>query len=133
MAYGAGEIYPHQILNKPFVAEPNSCCTETYLLIGPFPSEKIAKNVVSYIQTKFFRFLVLNDLYESNWKAYANNHELRIYPTNVVMRGIFLPPGATEINMQYRPIITRWWSLLFPMGGIFLLFIILFFKRKCTT
>jgi site-specific DNA-methyltransferase (adenine-specific) len=59
MAYGAGEIYPHQILNKPFVAEPNSCCTETYLLIGPFPSEKIAKNVVSYIQTKFFRFLVL--------------------------------------------------------------------------
>lgn len=59
MAYGAGEVYPHQILNKPFIAEPNTCCTETYLLIGPLSSEKQAKNLISYIQTKFFRFLVL--------------------------------------------------------------------------
>ena len=32
MAYGAGEEYPHQILNKPFLGEKNTCCTETYLL-----------------------------------------------------------------------------------------------------
>ena len=59
MAYGAGEIYPHQIINKPFIGEPNTCCTETYLLIGPVTSEKQARNLISYIQTKFFRFLVL--------------------------------------------------------------------------
>ena len=58
-AYGAGEEFPHQILNKPFLGEPNSCCTETYLVIGPFLSEKECKNVISYIATKFFRFLVL--------------------------------------------------------------------------
>ena len=59
MAYGAGEDFPHQIINKPFYGEPNSCCTETYLVIGTFSSENKAKNVISYIQTRFFRFLVL--------------------------------------------------------------------------
>ena len=29
--YGAGEGFPHQIINKPFIGEPNSCCTETYV------------------------------------------------------------------------------------------------------
>ncbi len=59
MAYGAGEDFPHQILNKPFYGEPNSCCTETYIVIGPYSSKKKAQNVIGYIQTRFFRFLVL--------------------------------------------------------------------------
>jgi site-specific DNA-methyltransferase (adenine-specific) len=58
-AYGAGEAFPHQILNRPFLGEPASCCTETYLVIGPFSSRTVAKHVMSYIETKFFRFLVL--------------------------------------------------------------------------
>ena len=58
-AYGAGEDFPHQIINKPILGEPNTCCTETYLLIGPFNSKTIALNAMSYISTKFFRFLVL--------------------------------------------------------------------------
>jgi site-specific DNA-methyltransferase (adenine-specific) len=57
--YGAGEDFPHQIINKPILGAPGTCCTETYLLVGPFISKKITLNVVSYIQTKFFRFLVL--------------------------------------------------------------------------
>lgn len=59
MAYGAGEDFPHQILNKPLYGAPNTCCTETYLVLGPYSSKKEAKNVMSYIQTRFFRFLVL--------------------------------------------------------------------------
>jgi site-specific DNA-methyltransferase (adenine-specific) len=58
-AYGAGEGFPHQILNIPFYGEPNSVCTETYLEIGPFKSKKVCENVINYIRTKFFRFLVL--------------------------------------------------------------------------
>jgi site-specific DNA-methyltransferase (adenine-specific) len=58
-AYGAGENFPHQILNKPILGEPNTCCTETYLHIGPFQTREIAENVVKYISTKFFRFMVL--------------------------------------------------------------------------
>lgn len=58
-AYGAGEDFPHQILNKPILGYPNSCCTETYLHIGSFKSKEETENVLSYIKTKFFRFLVL--------------------------------------------------------------------------
>ena len=57
-AYGAGEGYPHQIINKPIYGEPNSCCTETYIVIGPFETSIETYNVISYIKTKFFRFLV---------------------------------------------------------------------------
>lgn len=46
-------------VGKPFYGAPNTACTETYLVIGPFADEKICRNVMSYIATKFFRFLVL--------------------------------------------------------------------------
>ncbi|WP_019519543.1 Eco57I restriction-modification methylase domain-containing protein [Faucicola boevrei] len=58
-AYGAGEGFPHQIINKPIYGVPNSVCTETYLLIGGFDSEEICNNVISYISTRFFRFMVM--------------------------------------------------------------------------
>ncbi len=57
-AYNAGDNYPHQILNKPILAGHNTCCTETYIVIGPFETELEARNVVSYIETRFFRFMV---------------------------------------------------------------------------
>ena len=58
-AYGAGEGYPHQIINKPFLGPKNSCCSQTYLLIGPFESEKVCKNVMTYLKTRFLRFMVM--------------------------------------------------------------------------
>ena len=58
-AYGERGDFPYLVLGKPFIGMPNSCCTETYLVIGPFATYKICKHVVSYIKTKFFRFLVL--------------------------------------------------------------------------
>ena len=53
-----GDTYPHQIISKPIIAEPFSCSTETYLVVGIYKSDKIAKNVVSYMQTRFFRFMM---------------------------------------------------------------------------
>lgn len=58
-AYGAGNTFPHQIINKPFVGEPNSCCSQTYLLIGPYGTQAECENVITYIKTRFFRFLVM--------------------------------------------------------------------------
>jgi site-specific DNA-methyltransferase (adenine-specific) len=53
------DVYPHQVLGKPIVSEPNSACTETYVVVGPFKSKIICQNVRSYISTSFFRFLVI--------------------------------------------------------------------------
>ena len=58
MAYGAGESYPHQIINKPIIPLAGSICTETYLMIGPFENKQETKNAYDYIRSKFFRFCV---------------------------------------------------------------------------
>lgn len=58
-AYGERGNFPYLVTAKPFLGKKNSCCTETYLLVGPFDEEEIANNVISYMNTKFFRFLVL--------------------------------------------------------------------------
>lgn len=58
VSYAYGETNPYQIINKPFVAEKNSACTETYLVINPTNDIHIAENIVSYLKTKFVRFLI---------------------------------------------------------------------------
>ena len=55
-AIGSGNLQTDLV--KPIYAEPNSCCTQTYLVIGPFANEERCKNVMSYIQTKFFHFML---------------------------------------------------------------------------
>ncbi len=57
---GSGsDTFPHSILSKPFYGEPNTICNQSYLVIGPFKDKKECENVMSYISTKFFRFMVL--------------------------------------------------------------------------
>lgn len=51
------------ILGKPFYGEPNSVCSQTYLVIGYNPekhnfSKEQCESIISYIKTKFFRYLV---------------------------------------------------------------------------
>lgn len=58
-AYNAGDTYPHQILGRPIVGNIGTCCTETYVVIGPQRTIQESENLVSYINTKFFRFLVM--------------------------------------------------------------------------
>lgn len=58
-AYGERGSFPYLVIGKPFLGEPGTCCTETYLLIGPFKNKKESENVMTYMRTRFFRFLVL--------------------------------------------------------------------------
>ena len=52
--------YSTNALNPPetILAPPGVICTETFLVIGPFNSEKEQKNCQSYIDTKFFKMLL---------------------------------------------------------------------------
>lgn len=57
---GSGsDAFPHPILGKPFLGQPGSVSSETYMFIGPFNSEVEARNVLSYISSQLFRLLVL--------------------------------------------------------------------------
>ena len=55
-AIGSGDMTTDVI--KPFVPLTSSCCSETYIVIGPFESKSLVDNVLRYINTKFFHFLV---------------------------------------------------------------------------
>ena len=58
-AYGMGNQTSTQVINKPFLGEPKTVCSETYLVVGANENIKVCKNVLSYMTTKFFRMLVL--------------------------------------------------------------------------
>lgn len=52
-----------QILGYPFYGEANSVCSQTYLVIGYDPqkhnfTQEECRNIISYIKTRFFRYLV---------------------------------------------------------------------------
>ena len=49
------------------------------------------------------RFLVLNEAYHPSWHAWVDGAPATVYPTNVVMRGILVPAGATMIELRYEP------------------------------
>lgn len=73
-AYGERGIYPYFIIGKPFLAPPNTICNMTYIMVGSYDNEQTAKNVISYMNTKFFRFLV--SLLKSTQNAYKKVYKL---------------------------------------------------------
>ena len=59
-AYNGGDSFPHQIIGKPFYGEPNSVCSQTYLVLGYNANftKEICENILTYMSTRLFRYLV---------------------------------------------------------------------------
>ena len=55
-AIGSGDM--SKDICKPILSEPNSINTETYIMNGPYKTEEEAINVIKYIKTKFFHFML---------------------------------------------------------------------------
>jgi site-specific DNA-methyltransferase (adenine-specific) len=56
---GNKDTYPHKILSTPFIGEPGSISSWTYMHIGPFKTRTQAESVLSYLSCRFTRFLIL--------------------------------------------------------------------------
>jgi hypothetical protein len=56
---GNKDTYPHKILSTPFIGEPSTISSETYLCIGPFDSQIEAESVLSYLSCRLTRLLIL--------------------------------------------------------------------------
>lgn len=54
-AIGSGETRVDRI--KPIIGGPQTVCTETYIVIGPFATKEEAYNAAKYTQTSFFLFM----------------------------------------------------------------------------
>jgi len=57
--YGERGEFPYLVLGKPFVVEPGACSSETYIVLRVCDTIDEAQNIISYIKTRFFRFLTL--------------------------------------------------------------------------
>ena len=55
-AWGSGNTSSDWL--NPIIANSSSACTETYLIVGPFMNKIEANNVISYMQTKFFHYML---------------------------------------------------------------------------
>lgn len=55
-AIGSGDSREDWV--KPILAEKNSVCTETYIILGSYDDKTKANNLISYTQTKFFHFML---------------------------------------------------------------------------
>jgi site-specific DNA-methyltransferase (adenine-specific) len=94
-AAGSGsDAFPHPILGKPFVAEPGSACTETYIVLGSYSTAKECENLCSYVRTRFFRFLVL--LFKSTQHATA-----KVY-TFVPVQDLSQPWTDEKLYKKYK-------------------------------
>ncbi len=70
-AWGVGDYKKDWL--KPITLGLNTCCTETYLVIGPFDKKDVTKNIESYIQTKFFHYMtsIIKITQNTMQKAYS--------------------------------------------------------------
>ena len=55
---GNKDSYPHRVISTPFLGEPGSISTETYLAIGPFNSKEEAESALSYLSCRLTRLLI---------------------------------------------------------------------------
>jgi site-specific DNA-methyltransferase (adenine-specific) len=58
-----GKDGKRKVFSRIDILPPNSICTETYLVIGSYETKAEAENLISYMKTKFFRFLVAQFMY----------------------------------------------------------------------
>ena len=56
---GNRDTYPHRIISTPFVGEPGSISSWTYMYIGPFDSKSEAESALSYLSCRLTRLLIL--------------------------------------------------------------------------
>lgn len=56
---GNKDTYPHRIISTPFLGEPGSISSWTYMYIGPFDTRSEAESVLSYLSCRLTRLLIL--------------------------------------------------------------------------
>ncbi len=57
-AYNGGPSLPHRVIGPAFVGDANSVCSQSYLAVGPFENREQAESMLSYMNSRFFRFML---------------------------------------------------------------------------
>jgi len=68
-------------------------------------------------------FLVLSDAYHPDWQAFIDGEPTTVYPTDYLIRSVFLSPGQHQIRFVFRPA-SFYWGLW--ISGLSWLLVIIF-------
>ncbi|MBM3713820.1 MAG: YfhO family protein, partial [Actinobacteria bacterium] len=101
---------------------------EAWLQVLQYKNNKI----VLKTQSPQDSYLVFSDSYYPGWKAYIDKEETKIYRTNGIIKGIYIPAGNHEIVFSFLP--TDFWpgfcvSLISYVSIIVAIFV-LFLKNR---
>ena len=58
------------------------------------------------------KFLVLSETYYPGWRAYVDGKAEKIYKTNGVLRGIFIPKGKHFVEFVYKPLSFKFGAMI---------------------
>ena len=64
------------------------------------------------------RFLVVSERLYPGWRATVDGRPAEILPTNLVMRGVVVPAGATSIEMRFVPFLVSGYGLALLAAGL---------------
>lgn len=92
-------------------------------------ADKSAVKIINYqprkitlkTEDKAAGFLILTDSFYYGWQAFIDGKETKIYPANLMFRGIFLPPGFHYVEFNYQP----WWFFISGAISLLTIFVVL--------
>jgi site-specific DNA-methyltransferase (adenine-specific) len=110
-AYGIGSTLPQKVFNNPIVAGPGTACSETYLVIGRFPTEDLANYLSIYLQTRFVRFLVslrknTQDIYSERFSFVPDLPMNKKWTDDILYKKYGITPKEIDfIESMIRPMV----------------------------
>ena len=101
-----------RVLSVLQVLPPNSACTESYLVAGSFDTEEEANNLVTYLKTKFARFLIMQMLASMNMsKASYSFVPVQDFSRSWTDEELYAKYGITDEEVAFID------SMIKPMDG----------------
>ena len=59
-------------------------------------------------------------MYHPAWRAWVDGQPARVYATNLVMRGVLVPAGATSLELRFVPFMASWPGIGLLAAGLVL-------------
>lgn len=103
-----GKDGKRRVFSKIDILPPGTICTETYLVVGSFDTEQEAKNLVAYMKTLFFRFLVAQCMYSHH----ITKEAYRLVPIQDFSQSwtdekLFAKYGITDEEIKFIELMVR--------------------------
>jgi len=123
----------NQLKKKDLIAE------SPFIIDGDFGSSQII--ITEYNFNSIFLdtysdhdgFLIISDLYHPGWKARIDNNEVELFPSDLSLRGIYLPKGQHYVELYFKPLTLEIGSYVSIFSILTIIILYFFVKKKLKT